>query len=87
MIREIYKGIVEDSKYSRVERKETEKLVEGLLMEKYYNIPAYDYEELRDIMFQIVETAEENGFVIGFQYAVSLILESKISKLQDFNNL
>lgn len=37
-----------------------------------------EYEKIRDNMFSVANYAEECGFVLGFQYAVRLLMESMV---------
>ncbi|MBQ2800255.1 MAG: hypothetical protein IJF03_02570 [Lachnospiraceae bacterium] len=60
------------------------KIVEATITEEIDNIlkqqkPAMssqDLEELRNLLFEVSDISEKQGFVLGFRYAVALLNES-----------
>lgn len=71
MIRTIYKNIATGEKGGI--RLETEKEISDILSDE--NGDPQDPEGYRDKIYQAVSIAEEGGFVMGFQYAVDLLME------------
>ena len=60
------------------------KIIEATITEEINNIlkqqkPAMssqDLEELRNLLFEVSDISEKQGFVLGFRYAVALLHES-----------
>ncbi len=73
MIRTIYKNIAAGEK-NRI-RIEIEKEITDILSAEKDHMDRESYERYRDRLYQAVSIAEEGGFVMGFQYAVDLLIE------------
>lgn len=73
MIRTIYKNIAMGEKSAI--RSETERKIASILPDENGCTNLEEYERYRDKIYQAVSIAEEAGFVMGFQYAVSLLME------------
>lgn len=73
MIRTIYKNIVAGEKSDI--RLETEKEIADILSDEDGYTDWEGHERYRDKIYQAVSIAEEGGFVMGFQYAVSLLMD------------
>lgn len=72
MIRTIYKNIAAGEKNGI--RSETEKEIADILYDGDGCADWQDPERYRDTIYQAVSIAEEGGFVMGFQYAVDLLM-------------
>lgn len=79
-LREIYKRVVEDSKYMDAAIKTIEVEAEKSLESYWEDTAIKDYEKIRDILFSVATIAEEESFLVGFQYAVSLMSDISIYK-------
>lgn len=79
-LREIYKRVVEDSKYMDAAIKTIEVEAEKSLESYWEDTAIKDYEKIRDILFSVAAIAEEESFLVGFQYAVSLMSDISIYK-------
>ncbi len=75
MIKELYRTMIQGTKFMEEVEKEIEGEVRKLLAEEERRMHWKDYERHRDQAFQLVQLAEEGGFVKGFQYAVRLMAE------------
>ena len=89
MIKCFYQHMTQDTRFIEGMRKEMEKDVEELLKEERQESSWQEYERHRDKAFQIMVLAEEEGFVMGFQYAVQLMAEcyvdgNLLKNLNDF---
>lgn len=73
MIRTIYKNIAMEEKSAI--RSETEREIAFILPDEDGCTDWEGNERYRDKIYQAVSIAEEGGFVMGFQYAVSLLME------------
>jgi hypothetical protein len=73
MIRTIYKNIAAGEKNGI--RIEIEQEITDILSEEKDHMDQESYERYRDRLYQAVSVAEEGGFVMGFRYAVDLLME------------
>lgn len=87
-LREIYKKVIEDSKYMDSTKRTIERETEKFLVNYRGSTAIEDYEEIRDIVFSVAAIAEEESFLVGFQYAVDLMLDINVqsSGLKNFND-
>lgn len=74
-IREIYKNVVQDTDEMKFQRENLEKQIETLLEKERKGMGFTEYERYRDQFYTIAMMAEENGFVLGFQYVMRLLME------------
>lgn len=79
-LREIYKRVVEDSKYMDAAIKTIEVEAEKSLESYWEDTAIKDYEKIRDILFRVAAIAEEESFLAGFQYAVALMSDISVYK-------
>lgn len=79
-IREIYKGVIEQSQYMReidlILDRETENLLHGYKD----RCTQQEYEVYRGVVYELLAAAKEEAFIAGFRYAVQLVLESSGQK-------
>lgn len=74
-IKGIYKNILLGTNEIQKQRGIVDKQIENFLMEEREEMEGRVFETLRDKFYQIAMLAEENGFILGFQYAVQLMAE------------
>lgn len=75
-IREIYKAVIEETKYMNHVNQVTENEIQRLLIADKERMSEREYEEYRGKIYQILAVAEEETFLVGFRYALQLILEN-----------
>ena len=73
MIRTIYRNIAASEKNEI--RIEIEKEIADILYAEKGHMDQESLERYRDKLYQAVSIAEEGGFVMGFRYAVDLLME------------
>jgi len=72
IIRQLHKCIIREESYDEKISRKTKKEIKEFLQ----NVDTEEYAECyRDDLFLVAETAEENGFVMGFAYAFKLFSE------------
>lgn len=75
MIKEIYTGIIQGTKYMDDANRDIQNEIEKLFQKKKGAMDWQDYEWYRDKVFAVTSMAEEAGFIKGFRYAAALLLE------------
>lgn len=88
-IREIYKAVIEETKYMNHVNQVTENEIQRLLIADKERMSEREYEEYRGKIYQILAVAEEETFLVGFRYGIRLLLEScgYIDLVKNFDNL
>lgn len=88
-IREIYKAVIEETKYMNHVNQTIENEIQRLLSEDKEKMSEREYEEYRGKIYQILAVAEEETFLVGFRYGIRLLLEScgYIDLVKNFDNL
>lgn len=76
MIKNIYKNIVYPSKNAQMEGRKMDEFIDELLQQKKRNMTIQEFEQYRDVLYEVSGKAEEIGFTIGFKYGVEIIMES-----------
>lgn len=89
IIREIYKNVIEESKYMDCVNKVVEENIQILLKEEKEKMSQTEYEGYRAKIYQILAVAEEEAFLVGVHYGISLLLENckcsnLVKNLDDF---
>ena len=74
-IKEIYQNLMQETEEMKHQRKIVEQKIESVMEESRNKVSTEEYETFRDRFYEVAMVAEENGFVLGFQYAVKLIME------------
>ena len=75
MIRELYNHMVQDMDVPNENSRRMKEEILLLLKEEEGRLPRWEYERYRDKAFLVASAAEENGFELGFRYAVRLLAE------------
>lgn len=75
-IREIYKAVIEETKYMAHVNQTIENEIQRLLSEDKEKMSEREYEEYRGKIYHILAVAEEETFLVGFRYALQLIMEN-----------
>lgn len=87
-IKEIYQNLMQETDEMKYQRKILEEKVEFMLRETGNQMDREAYEAFRDRFYEVAMVAEENGFILGFRYAVKLIMKCNVEKslqnLDDF---
>lgn len=87
-IKEIYQNLMQETEEMKHHRKIVEQKIESVMEESGNKISKEEYETFRDRFYEVAMVAEENGFILGFRYAVKLIMECNVEKslqnLDDF---
>lgn len=50
--------------------------IDNILKQQKLAMSSQDLEELRNLLFEVSDISEKQGFVLGFRYAVALLHES-----------
>jgi hypothetical protein len=50
--------------------------IDNILKQQKPAVSSQDLEELRNLLFEVSDISEKQGFVLGFRYAVALLHES-----------
>lgn len=74
-IRELYQNLIQGSDYMKDVDEAVEKEIVDILKEEREKLTLFEYEEYRAKIYQILASAEEEAFLVGFRYAIRLILE------------
>ena len=74
-IRELYQNLIQGSDYMKDVDEVVEKEIADILKEEREKLTLFEYEEYRAKIYQILASAEEEAFLVGFRYAIRLILE------------
>ena len=74
-IREIYRCLIQDTKYMEEVNLEVEKKIDQIIKTDRTEMDNQKFEEYRDKFFLIASIGEEAGFIKGFKYAVALFAE------------
>lgn len=75
IIESLYKDLVGESEHLEQSGKQIDKCIEELLAGKKRTMEQNEFENYRELLFTVANTAEECGFVSGFKYAVKMLLE------------
>lgn len=76
MIKNIYKNIVYPSKNAQMEGRKMDEFIDKLLQQKKRIMTIQEFEQYRDVLYEVASKAQEIGFTIGFKYGVEIIMES-----------
>lgn len=76
IIREIYKGLIQNSKYMETAEKTVMCEIEKLTMVQKQEMPWKEYEMFRAMLFEISAIAQEEAFILGVRYGMKLMQES-----------
>ncbi len=79
-INEIYRSIMQEAEEMKEHRKKVDNCIENVLEDYKKKMEEAEYEICRDMFYRVAMTAEEGGFVLGFQYAVQLMEECYMKK-------
>ena len=74
-IREIYRCLIQDTKYMEELNREVEKKINQIVKAEKTEMDNQRFEEYRDKFFLAASIGEEAGFIKGFRYAVALFAE------------
>ena len=72
MIKDIYKNIAYPSKNAQMEGRKMDEFIDELLQKKKRNMTIQEFEQYRDVLYEVSGKAQE----IGFKYGVEIIMES-----------
>ena len=73
ILESIYENTRHDFSYTKIVETNITEEIENILKQQYSELPSKDLEELRNLLFQVSDISEMQGFVLGFHYAVALL--------------
>lgn len=79
MIEEIYESIIMEKGYMAKTDREILDRIEELFIEEKTEMEWEKYEKCRDKAFSVASMAGESGFVLGFRYAFTLLMECALN--------
>lgn len=78
LIREIYRGIIKNSEFMGKAEQAVIKEIEELTVIQKGEMALVEYEKFRDILFSVSAIAQEESFIAGVEYGMTMLAQSFI---------